>query len=148
MKYKYIHFSFLLLFTLLAFSSLYVKATMNAIHDTYVVGLTDFKEPFYVIYLVILSFSIIGLYYSSVKSNLFKKYLSHYGLSLLIISVIVWLLNFFPCYHTYQTNEILDLFTVIKYSLLCPHYSNRSFPPIFLFLILGIFMYRTKNKKT
>ena len=137
-----------LLFGLALFVSLYVPATMNAIHDSYFLGIDDFKAPFYIVrtILVVALFTIIISYRFSKKLRQNKlPFFKALGITSISISLLVLGLSFAPCMYDSSTHETLQ--NVIKHSLLCPSYSNRSYLWLAITATLGIYMYISSRKK-
>ena len=131
--------------TFVSFVSMYVAATMNAIGDNYQVGLDSFKLPFYITNLFILFSCALWILISAVSSRLrnrSKKYLAGLGYSILLATTLVFSLGFAPCLKPHPTTEDYsthhNLKEVIERSLLCPRYSGRSYPGIFIYALLGV----------
>jgi hypothetical protein len=120
------------------FSSHYVKATMNALHSDYIPGISEFKEPFYYVYLLVMV-GLITLFVISVFYRFkFKKgYIlaNRIALSALVVCAIVLALGQLPC--MYQHVDPHALASTVKQSLFCPSYSNRSYIGLIITLVLA-----------
>ena len=107
--------------------SLYVKATMNALGDSYVLGINEFKEPFYYIYNIEIKILIVLFIISLLRRFIFKQgfiLANKISLSFLIVSGFVLILGIFPCFQEHVAPHTLD--STIREALLCPNYSIRS----------------------
>ena len=110
------------------FASQYVSATMNALHNSYFMGVEEFQTPFslfnviFLVFLLVLFF--IGLFFRF-------KYKSSFAVGIKVSKLafiacgLVFLLNFSPCFYSPPSQN--SLLAVISQSFLCPHYSNRSY---------------------
>lgn len=134
----------IILVSIISFLGMYVCATMNAIDDKYQMGLDDFKFPFQIIIQIILMISVVWLLASLLSSkvrNLSHKYLISFSVGVLTASILVLVLGFAPCIKSHPTtaphHTHHDLYSVVERSLLCPRYSNRSYPFLMVFITLG-----------
>ncbi len=116
---------------------LYVKATMNAIHDSYVDGISEFKWPFYILFIV-LALILLMAFLVSVFVRVFKKkgipLIHKMSLSAALSVLVVFLLGFAPCMKEHTDPH--TIVSAVSQSLLCPSYSNRSY--VGLLTVLGL----------
>jgi len=120
---------------------------MNAIHDSYVVGIDDFKRPFYLVRFAL----IFGLIIVTVLSVVVKKHRQNgcpfgrsLGMAAIIATLVVWAFGFAPCMHEYALPSTLE--KAVAHSLLCPEYSNRSYVWQILAIIFGALSYFSANQ--
>jgi hypothetical protein len=117
-----------ILIGIILFASLYVSATMNALHDSYLIGVENFIAPsavcnlLFIVFLLVLAF--IGLYVRYKRKCSFSFGIKISKLALLVCG-IVFLLNYLPC--LYRPKDQNTLLSVISLSVFCPNYSGRSF---------------------
>ncbi len=127
-------------------ASLYISSTMNAIGDNYFMGVKDFKRPFYsarhVIALLLLTCIIICSSFSIIRVRV-GSYVRIIAIVAMVIPIVIVAMGFTPC--MYSNSEPLLLEQVIKQSLLCPSYSNRSYVWPFIIFILGVLAYFSSN---
>ena len=145
-----------IIFSLLVFSSMYVAATMNAIDDSYQQGLDSFKMPFLIINLIVLgslSLLLVIVFFSNNFRAITQSYLISFGVATIATSSVVFVLGFAPCLKPHPTTEPHithhNLNAVVTRSILCPRYSNRSYPGIIIYASLGlamVFLGRKGNK--
>ena len=112
---------------LILLPSLYIKVTMNALGNHYVLGINEFKEPFYYIYNIEIKILIILFIISLLCRFIFKQgflLANKISLSFLIVSSIVFVLGMFPCFQEHVAPHTLE--STIREALLCPNYSIRS----------------------
>jgi len=135
------------LFGIALFSTLYVSSTMNAIHDSYVVGIDGFKRPFY----LVRSGLVIGLIIVVLMSVAVKKYRKHgfpfgrsMGTAAIVATLFVWAFQFAPCLYQYDLPRTLE--KAIAHSLLCPQYSIRSYVWQIIAIVFGTLSYLSANR--
>ena len=127
--------------------SLYVSASMNAIDDSYFIGITDFKKPFYIIRTLLLVFLLVSI----VTCMLIPKYREQgfplfrvLGATAFFVPLVVWVLGLSPCLYEHPHPHTLQ--GMIGQSLLCPSYSSRSYIWIIIIMFLGAITYFAANK--
>jgi len=142
------HLLTVIIVALFTFMGMYVGATMNAIGETYQEGLDKFKFPFQIINLVTLIGCSVWLILAiaSRKARVIGyKHLGSFSVGILLASALVFCLGFAPCLSPHPTTEPHhnhhNLKAVVERSLLCPRYSNRSYPGIFIYVLLGTAMF-------
>ena len=94
--------------TAICFMGLYVNATMNAIGDSYQLGLDNFKYPFRVLIIVVLVTSISWVVLALLSKSLrllSKIYMRAFGLGLCLAAGLVFTLGFAPCLNPHPTEE-------------------------------------------
>lgn len=138
---------FAFIISILGFAPLYVSSTMNAIGEDYQVGIESFKTLFRLIGLGVLIVSVAGIvagFANKALANYLSRYLISSGKGLIAVSFIVFGLGYAPCLAPHPTTEPHQthhyLGAVFERSLLCPRYSNRSYPGIFLYSALGVLL--------
>lgn len=129
----------------------YVKATTKAIDDSYNFGISVFKSHFYTAYFVLLvSFfaSIFVGIYAKLKLNREVPIIYKSGFAIIASSIFVMALGQLPCFYPHVDPHTFE--TLLKQSLLCPSYSNRSYLgniPTFLVVFLAIATSKNTSKK-
>ena len=137
---------------LVTFVGMYVAATMNAIGEDYQAGLDSFKFPFMVVNVVMLVGCTTWLFLAIASHRVRTKshaYLANFGMGVFFASVLVFCMSFAPCLIPHPTTEPHqthhNLLAVVERSLLCPRYSNRSYPIILLYAFMGVSLFATSR---
>lgn len=115
----------------------YIWSCTNSLSDDVVLS---FLKP--IIYsLKIIEYTSIGLIFLSIilRKEIIYQYLQAYGLTIVLSVLIVMGLSYAPCLQDYAETRTLK--EILKRSLLCPEYSNRSWINLFWFGTLGIINY-------
>lgn len=124
--------------SVVVFSSLYIPATMNALSESYIAGISAFKVPFYIsrncLFLVLVVMLFSGLWVLKRFKNIQNIY-SELGLLIIVMSLSVIGLAFFPCLYNHSHPHTFT--SMLKQSLFCPSYSVRSYVWPVLYLIVG-----------
>lgn len=135
---------FVLAFAVAVAASLYVHATTNALYDSYQPGIQGFKRPFTTVALAALSVPLSALVTGALLPSIRRKarrLIHDFGAAVLAVSLVVLLLGQAPCLRPHPTTEPHhthhNLESVIERALLCPRYSNRSYPLILIWLCTG-----------
>ncbi|NKB77990.1 MAG: hypothetical protein GKR96_13380 [Gammaproteobacteria bacterium] len=121
---------------------------MNAIHDSYQPGLNAFKAPFLTTLFVLQVSGIIGflavLFFKS-TGRYFPSFIGTCGFSLIVVALLTLALAGAPCLKPHPRmgmhKDHHNLKMVVERSLLCPRYSNRSYPRIAITGALGMGMF-------
>jgi len=127
-----------IIFALALFPALYIQATMNALHEDKFPGIWEFKEPFYLVgsicqALLLITFVLVLItrFYLKRRCTLAEKI----SKASLIVVLSVFVLGFAPCFYDHKDPH--TIVNVVSQSLLCPSYSNRSYPILIIFALLS-----------